>query len=245
MFLLYYKWEAMTINQPFLKLILCPAVKEGASCSSGIGAWGNMLKWLERRMSRRQKLIVYHVEFSFKLILIIIITLELILIMIWVPSDINIISRASRILCVPFFFPANYMLSFGEYLQKIPNYAKCTIVLCKNFLCCNFNIISLQIFFEYKIIHFQTTNMWKKVVLPSNKSKNGIFFFSKLWLVMFLPIMAHVTWKAKARVLRASNIGMPCWFVTEPFLQWSEFGYVPYLWKKNFMHLLRYENPAF
>ena len=32
----------------------------------------------------------------------------------------------------------------------------------------------------------------KEVVLLPNKSKIGTFFFSKLWLVIFLPIMAHV-----------------------------------------------------
>ena len=79
------------------------------------------------------------------------------------------IVRASGIMC---FSSANYALFFGKLCPKNPelcaNYENCTIFLSKNF------------YFKYKIIHFQTANMGKKVLLPPNKSKQGAFFFSKL-----------------------------------------------------------------
>ena len=48
-------------------------------------------------------------------------------------------------------------------------------------------------YFQYKIIHFQSENTGKKVALLPIKLKQGPFFFSKLSLVTFLPIMVCVT----------------------------------------------------
>ena len=95
----------------------------------------------------------------------------------------------------------------------------------------------------------------KEGILLRNKWKQGSVFFSKLWLAIFLPVMAHLIWETIAQVPTASDIEcLEClvdllylWtlFATKQWL----FGvkmYI-YLWekklcmKKNFMHLSRYE----
>lgn len=56
---------------------------------------------------------------------------------------------------------------FGNYAPAILNYGLA------NLLCFTFKTKIL-------IIHFQSENKGKNVVLPPNKSKKGAFFFSKL-----------------------------------------------------------------
>ena len=59
-----------------------------------------------------------------------------------------------------------------------------------------FNLLNLQIFFGFtfktKLSIFKAKTRGKKVVLPPIKSKQEAFFFSRLWLVTFLSIMARV-----------------------------------------------------
>ena len=73
------------------------------------------------------------------------------------------------------FLSANYALFFGE-LCELRNIFK------RKFLIFQFIKLAnlLWLFFEYKIIHFQSEDMGKTVVLLPNKSKQGAFFFSKV-----------------------------------------------------------------
>ena len=98
-----------------------------------------------------------------------------------------------------FFFPANYALLFGELCTKnaksCANYVNaarcCTIFFTKKFKC--FSLLSLQIFFGFtfntKLSIFKArTREGKFNILPS---RQGSFFFSELWLVIFLRTMAR------------------------------------------------------
>ena len=97
-----------------------------------------------------------------------------------------------------FFLQANYKLLFGELLIKNPKSCKLHSIV----------QYVLQIIFGFtfnaKLSIFKT-NTGRKVILLPNKSKQGTFFFSKLWLVIFLPIMARYI-KTRAQIPTASNI---------------------------------------
>ena len=64
----------------------------------------------------------------------------------------------------------------------------------------------LWFYFYYKIIHFQSENTGKKVILPPNKSKQGSFLFPSCdWLYFFQSRRVSYK-KTRAQVLTTSSI---------------------------------------
>ena len=130
-----------------------------------------------------------------------------------------------------FFFVYSRILGYflANYAPKILNYANWTIL--HNILMFQFIELANLLWF-YKIIYFQSKNMHKKVVLLHHKSKHGTLFFSKLWLVIFLPIMAHVWQKpehgSQGPAAESTRNALLICDILECFLQQSG-GYL--LWK--------------
>ena len=87
----------------------------------------------------------------------------------------------------------------------------------------------------------------KEVVLLPNKLKMDTFFFSKLWLVIFLPIIARVIWSTRAQAPTASSIDawndlryLWTFFATK---QWLFAAEMYYIYGKNIsLHFSRCEN---